>query len=55
MVFAAFGYIPPVAGAFLQQGVDIAVIVNALRTLVAPAGPGRTPHTVPAPRIAEGH
>lgn len=55
MIFAAFGYIPPVAGAFLQQGVDIAVIVNALRTLVAPAGPGRTPHTVPAPRIAEGH
>lgn len=33
MVFAAFGYIPPVIGAFLQQGIDIAVILNALRTL----------------------
>lgn len=39
MVFAAFGHIPPVAGAFLQQGIDIAVIVNALRTLVGPAAP----------------
>lgn len=31
MVFAAFGYIPPTAGALLQEGIDIAVIVNALR------------------------
>jgi heavy metal translocating P-type ATPase len=36
MVFAAFGKIPPVAGAFLQEGIDVAVILNALRTLVAP-------------------
>ena len=33
MGFAAFGYIPPVAGAFLQEGIDVAVILNALRAL----------------------
>ena len=33
MGFAAFGYIPPVAGALLQEGIDVAVIVNALRAL----------------------
>ncbi len=31
MVFAAFGYIPPTAGALLQEGIDVAVIFNALR------------------------
>ena len=33
MVFAAFGYIPPVWGALLQEGIDVAVILNALRAL----------------------
>ena len=33
MGFAAFGYLPPVAGALLQEGVDVAVILNALRAL----------------------
>jgi P-type E1-E2 ATPase len=33
MVFAAFGYITPVAGALLQEAIDIAVILNALRAL----------------------
>ena len=32
MVVAALGYIPPVVGAALQEGLDIAVILNALRT-----------------------
>jgi heavy metal translocating P-type ATPase len=32
MVFAAYGMIPPVMGAVLQEGIDVAVIVNALRT-----------------------
>ncbi|MEX2177218.1 MAG: heavy metal translocating P-type ATPase [Gemmatimonadaceae bacterium] len=32
MVFAAYGMIPPVLGAALQEGIDVAVIVNALRT-----------------------
>jgi cation transport ATPase len=31
MVFAAFGFIPPTAGALLQEGIDVLVIVNALR------------------------
>jgi len=31
MVAAAFGLLPPVAGALLQEGIDVAVIVNALR------------------------
>ena len=30
---AAFGYLPPVAGAFLQEAIDAAVIANALRAL----------------------
>jgi cation transport ATPase len=33
MVAAAFGLISPVAGAFLQEGIDVAVIANALRAL----------------------
>ena len=33
MIFAALGYIEPVAGALLQEGIDVAVIVNALRAL----------------------
>ncbi len=33
MVVAGFGYLPPVAGAILQEGIDLAVILNALRAL----------------------
>jgi cation transport ATPase len=33
MVVAAFGYLPPVAGALLQEAIDLAVILNALRAL----------------------
>ena len=42
MVVAAFGYITPVAGALLQEGIDIAVILNALRTLKGPGPAGVT-------------
>jgi heavy metal translocating P-type ATPase len=31
MLVASLGYIPPVAGALLQEGIDVAVILNALR------------------------
>jgi heavy metal translocating P-type ATPase len=31
MIVAAFGYIPPAGGALLQEGIDVAVILNALR------------------------
>jgi P-type E1-E2 ATPase len=33
MVVAAFGYIPPAAGALIQEAIDVAVILNALRAL----------------------
>ena len=33
MVIAAAGYLPPVAGALLQEVIDLAVILNALRAL----------------------
>jgi len=31
MIFAALGFIPPTVGAFLQEGIDVGVILNALR------------------------
>ncbi len=33
MGVAAFGWLPPAAGALLQEGIDVAVILNALRAL----------------------
>lgn len=33
MGFAAFGLLPPAAGALLQEGIDVAVIVNSLRAV----------------------
>jgi P-type E1-E2 ATPase len=33
MAVAAFGYLPPVAGAIFQEAIDVAVILNALRAL----------------------
>ena len=33
MIAAAFGYITPVQGALLQEAIDVAVILNALRAL----------------------
>ena len=33
MIVACFGYLTPVAGAIFQEGVDVAVILNALRAL----------------------
>jgi len=35
MGFAAFGFLPPLAGAVLQEAIDVAVILNALRVLRA--------------------
>ncbi|GLP82778.1 heavy metal translocating P-type ATPase [Mycobacterium antarcticum] len=47
MVFAALGFVPPAAGALLQEVIDVAVILNALRALRggdvgAPALPAHT-------------
>ena len=33
MFIAALGYIPPTVGALIQEGIDIIVILNALRVL----------------------
>jgi cation transport ATPase len=33
MILAALGLIPPLGGALLQEGIDVAVILNALRAL----------------------
>ena len=45
MVVAAFGFIPPTAGALLQEAIDVAVILNALR---AARGQGRgSPEAAP--------
>ncbi|MCE5291961.1 MAG: cadmium-translocating P-type ATPase [Nocardiaceae bacterium] len=33
MVFAAFGFLPPAPGALLQEGIDVAVILNSLRAI----------------------
>jgi cation transport ATPase len=39
MVAAALGYLNPVQGALLQEAIDIAVILNALRALrISPEG-----------------
>jgi hypothetical protein len=44
MLVAAAGYLPPVAGALLQEAIDVAVILNALRALSG----GRRPRQAPA-------
>ena len=49
MAAAAFGYIGPIAGAFLQEAIDVAVIFNALRAI---SGPDDRP--APAPRRRPG-
>lgn len=41
MLAAAFGKLSPVVGALVQEGIDVAVILNALRALV-PARPRKT-------------
>ena len=41
MGFAAVGLIPPIGGALLQEGIDVAVILNALRALKALSSAGR--------------
>jgi len=52
MGFAAAGYIAPVAGALLQEGIDILVILNALRAL---GGGGLMTHRRPeAEALAQG-
>jgi P-type E1-E2 ATPase len=42
MIVAGLGYIPPTVGALLQEAIDVAVILNALRA--AGEGPAGNPH-----------
>jgi heavy metal translocating P-type ATPase len=51
MFFGAFGLLLPVAGALVQEAIDVAVILNALRALRG-ARPGPRP-TGPAVRVGE--
>ena len=37
MIVASLGYIPPVVGALLQEAIDVAVIMNALRAAFPPS------------------
>ena len=44
MVAAAFGYLNPLQGAILQEVIDVAVILNALRVLaIIPGSLADTP------------
>jgi heavy metal translocating P-type ATPase len=56
MVAASLGYIPPAAGALLQEAIDVAVILNALRALgggdPTPAAPNRAPDALADPAVA---
>jgi cation transport ATPase len=36
MVAASLGHLPPVAGALLQEGIDVLAVVNALRAALPP-------------------
>jgi cation transport ATPase len=48
MVVAALGHIPPTAGALLQEAIDVAVILNALRAV----RPGALEESLHAPPSA---
>ena len=54
MTAAALGFLPPVAGALLQEAIDVAAILNSLRVLRvrSPAAPG--PPCPPQDRAAQG-
>lgn len=55
MVAAAFGYLDPIAGALVQEAIDVAVIFNALRALSgSPEVPASAP-VRPATRLAAPH
>ena len=37
MLFAAGGYLPPLAGAIAQEIIDLAAVLNALRITIPPS------------------
>jgi heavy metal translocating P-type ATPase len=52
MALAAAGLLPPVAGALVQEAIDVLVILNALRALT---GPGEAPARALPAGMEEGH
>ncbi len=55
MMVAAVGYLPPVAGALLQEVIDVAVILNALRVLTGEAAPRPLTDRAAVGRVVEEH
>lgn len=55
MAVAAAGYLPPVAGALLQEGIDIAVILNALRALGGGTAPRPLKDRAAVDRLVNEH
>ena len=55
MLAAALGYLPPVAGALLQEAIDIAVILNALRVLAGNGVPAPLTDRDAVSRVMEEH
>jgi heavy metal translocating P-type ATPase len=57
MGFAAVGLLTPVAGALVQEAIDLAVLVNALRAVRAPRarGPRAAQLVVPAAILSDHH
>ena len=55
MVVAAFGFLAPVTGALLQEGIDVAVILNALRALGSGASRRATLPKVTSERMRLEH
>ncbi|MDE3094410.1 MAG: heavy metal translocating P-type ATPase [Chloroflexota bacterium] len=57
MALAAFGWVPPAAGALVQEAIDVAVILNALRALggYGAAAPPRGPEAALSQRFRSEH
>ena len=55
MIAAALGFLPPVAGALLQEVIDVVVILNALRVLVGAAPPRPLTDRAAISRVVEEH
>jgi hypothetical protein len=55
MLVAAFGGLAPIVGAALQEVIDVAVILNALRTSVPPRSERRRADTDEKPVATEPH
>ena len=55
MIIAATGHLPPVAGALLQEAIDVAVILNALRVLTGETAPAPLTDRAAIAKVIEEH